>query len=302
MTTSALKPPLKDSLFLGDMNSLITNPTWIMFFQTVAATTPSSGGVGATGNLRLMGVWTAGVTYQVNDIVKGYEEYYYLCVSTHTAASIDEPGVGLGWSSRWDQFGGGALQRKYYTERKLNALTIPSISAVLSTIAESKVSNNNSLTALDVPSISYDVSVETSTSGVNFCVGGTASASSEYSGYPASDAFSSSNFWASSAIETYPHWIKYDLGSGNTKIAQQYKLTARNPSYNPSSAWLFQGSNDDSSWTDIDSQSSISWSSGETKAFDSFINSTGYRYYRFYFTASGSASNIAEMAYIEIME
>ena len=161
--SSALKPPLKDFLFLGDMKSLITNPTWIMFFQTVAATTPSSGGVGATGNLRLMGVWTAGVTYQVNDIVKGYENYYYLCISTHTAVSTDEPGVGLGWSGKWDQFGGGALQRKYYSLISRSVLTIPLISATLSVKAESKISNANSLTALDVPSIGSSTGVNTYT-------------------------------------------------------------------------------------------------------------------------------------------
>ena len=161
--TSALKPPLKDFLFLGDMKSLITNPTWIMFFQTVAATTPSSGGVGATGNLRLMGVWAAGVTYQVNDIVKGYEDYYYLCISTHTAASIDEPGVGFNWSSKWDQFGGGALQRQYYSLINLSVLTTTSINVTSSVKAESKVSSDNTLTTLDAPSIGSSTGVDTYT-------------------------------------------------------------------------------------------------------------------------------------------
>ena len=150
--TSALKPPLKDFLFLGDMKSLITNPTWIMFFQTVAATTPSSGGVGATGNLRLMGVWAAGVTYQVNDIVKGYEDYYYLCISTHTATSIDEPGVGVGWSGKWDQFGGGALQRKFFVSQNLIYLLSATAQPVVSTryIEETPVSDSIALsTSID---------------------------------------------------------------------------------------------------------------------------------------------------------
>jgi hypothetical protein len=146
--------------------------------------------------------------------------------------------------------------------------------------------------------------------GSDFCNGGTASADSVYSGYLASKAFDDTSvgaaygsyFWCSTAAPGYPHWIKYDLGDGVTKIVAQYKITARSPTYNESSAWKLQGSNNDLDWTDIDTQTGISWTEGETKTFNSFINTTAYRYYRIYLTTTGHSSNNAEIDEIEMME
>jgi len=144
------------------------------------------------------------------------------------------------------------------------------------------------------------------TYGSDFCTGGTASADTVYGGttYPAANGFdnNAATFWASAINPTFPHWIKYDLGSGVTKVAAQYKLTARDTTYNDSSAFKLQGSNDNSTWDDIDSQTGITWSNGETKIFNSFTNSTAYRYYRIYFITSGRSSTIAEIAEVEIME
>ena len=49
-------------------------------------------------------------------------------------------------------------------------------------------------------------------------------------------------------------------------------------------AWTFSGSNDGSTWTQLDARSGVSWSAGEVKTV-SFPNDTAYEYYKFNCTA-----------------
>jgi len=87
-------------------------------------------------------------------------------------------------------------------------------------------------------------------------------------------------------------FVKYDFGSGNGKVIKQYKIGARND-YTDSAprAWTFQGSNDDSTWTTIDTQSGQSFSGGQLKVYN-VTNSTNYRYYRNNFTQTNGHSNM----------
>lgn len=126
---------------------------------------------------------------------------------------------------------------------------------------------------------------------------GTPSASNSVSGYPASNAFDDDpgTRWVSGAGISAAI-LKYDLGSGNDIVARQYKMTAS--TLNNPFDWTFEGSNDDSNWDILDTQSSITWISGETKPFP-FSNSTSYRYYRFNMTASNGPN--LQIAEIEIM-
>ena len=132
----------------------------------------------------------------------------------------------------------------------------------------------------------------------NICIGGTPSASSEYSAsYPALKAFdgNASSFWCSKATGL-PQWIQYDLGEGLSRIVLEYTLTARLTSYNPANSFVFAGSNNGTDWTTIDTQTGLSWSGGEKKRFNDFTNSTLYRYHRITVTASsGSAAEFAEI-------
>lgn len=132
----------------------------------------------------------------------------------------------------------------------------------------------------------------------NICIGGTPSASSEYSAsYPALKAFdgNASSFWCSSTAGL-PQWIQYDLGEGLSKVVIEYTLTARSTSYNPANSFVFAGSNNGTDWTTIDTQTGLSWSGGEKKRFNDFTNSTLYRYHRITVTASsGSAAEFAEI-------
>jgi len=97
----------------------------------------------------------------------------------------------------------------------------------------------------------------------------------------------------------------YSAGGG----ARKYTLLAYNNSSDPyggacqyyPTEWKFQGSNNDSDWTDIDSQTGItSWSPGVKNEY-TFANSTRYRYYRWLFS-DGESADFLVIKEAEIME
>lgn len=103
-----------------------------------------------------------------------------------------------------------------------------------------------------------------------------------------------------------PGWLRYDFGVGNAKVITYYSVTAKttnptepNDTTGAPKDWTFEGSNDASAWTSIDSRTNqTAWGNGETRTY-SAANTTAYRYYRINVSANnGFASyiNIAEMA------
>ena len=139
--------------------------------------------------------------------------------------------------------------------------------------------------------------------GSDICTGGTATDSHHYSSFDASKLFDDN---ASTYMDLYPgtypgEWIKYDLGEGVSKIAAQYTITnnaAGRGTY--LQAWNFQGSNNNTDWTTIDSQTGQSFADSEKKTFNSFSNATAYRYYRWYIILANT--NDLMLSEIEIME
>jgi len=113
---------------------------------------------------------------------------------------------------------------------------------------------------------------------------GVASASSELSGayaaWKAMDHVSpAGNCWATSAQQS--GWLKYQFDSA--KIITQYKITIEDNPVDIDRApksWTFQGSNNDSDWVTLDTQSNITdWVNHETKVFP-ISNTNSYLYYR----------------------
>lgn len=140
---------------------------------------------------------------------------------------------------------------------------------------------------------------------------GTATASGSYSGNWPAKAFDniahSSNEWSSDSVPSAssPSWLQYDFGSGVTKKITRYTLAnAEGYAYNRSRAprdWTFEGSNDGSSWTVLQTQSGVSWDCDTcTKAFD-VSNNTSYRYYRIKITANNGGPTFVEVAEVELM-
>ena len=124
-----------------------------------------------------------------------------------------------------------------------------------------------------------------------------ASASTEFSAtFAAYKAFhrgvSTSDYWlgTNSGVD----WLKLDVGSGNSFILNNYSIqvnTIPEPNRAPKN-WTMEGSNDNSSWTTLDTQTNqTSWSSGEVRNFQTTSVVTAYRYFRLNITANNGDAN-----------
>ncbi|MCX5653733.1 MAG: discoidin domain-containing protein [Planctomycetota bacterium] len=125
---------------------------------------------------------------------------------------------------------------------------------------------------------------------------GTASATSTWSGYPASNAFdgSTTTYWCSASGVTDAS-LQYDLGDGNEKAVTSYKIYPYPANLNSAPKnWTLEGSDDGVNWASpaLDTRSNVTWSTSEWKTFDGFSNSTAYRYYRIHVTAVNGATFI----------
>lgn len=108
------------------------------------------------------------------------------------------------------------------------------------------------------------IKISATAGGATILTGGTPSASSEFSGtYDAAKAFADdSTYWATSATPTLPHWIQYDLGSGNAATGRFLEIRAYSATqYTPLEITL-QGSADGSTWVDLMSVDIASYASG----------------------------------------
>lgn len=142
------------------------------------------------------------------------------------------------------------------------------------------------------------------TYGSDETTGGTASASSEFSGSTTADLGfngNTGNRWSSSAGGA--QWLKYQFGSSATKTIRRYTIrhySAANINNAPDS-WTFEGSNNDSDWTVLDTISSEpAWTAGEQRTYN-IDNSTAYEYYRLNFTATEGGS-LYQISDVEMFE
>lgn len=133
---------------------------------------------------------------------------------------------------------------------------------------------------------------------------GIANASSEgtggtYSIYKAFDRKAS--YWMPTSTSK-PQWISYKFPTSKKICKYTIKYITWSDLTRAPRDWLFQGSNDDSNWVTLDSQSEISFSSGERKDFI-FDNTNSYLNYRIYITnTNGSPSYGSSIDEIEMME
>lgn len=124
-----------------------------------------------------------------------------------------------------------------------------------------------------------------------------ASSSPEYGPYPAWTAFDSNDGNYALLSSNAGYW-KIDLGSGNAKTVLNYSIGVnRVPEPNRApQAWTLQGSNNDSTWTTIDTVSgSAGWSSGELRNFVCDVKTTAYRYFKLVVTANNGDANFTQL-------
>ena len=138
----------------------------------------------------------------------------------------------------------------------------------------------------------------------NTAPSGEASASTELTG-TGREAFKAidkniNTVWTTNSVPT--GFLKYDLGTGLSKITRQYTVTASSvaPEESPLE-WAFEGSNDNSAWTILNTQTSqTTWSASEKRTFQ-FTNTGNFRYHRLNISSSNDATFIT-IAEWEMME
>jgi hypothetical protein len=121
---------------------------------------------------------------------------------------------------------------------------------------------------------------------VNLAFGGTASDSGNPNTSNCQNAFDRNpgTQWFYSGTSG---WLQYDFGANNAQVVKRYTLadpdtlTARDPK-----DWQFQGSQDGSTWTTLDSQSNQSFVYLFRPLTYNISNTTAYRYYRLNVTAN----------------
>jgi hypothetical protein len=147
-----------------------------------------------------------------------------------------------------------------------------------------------------------DVALQLASYTADLCTGGTASASSSVSSTTALHAFDgdpTGTRWAGDVGSGV--WLKYDFGAAITKTVRRYTLTTYTDLRLAPKTWTFEGSNDNTNWTVLDSQVNVpQWTVGESRTYD-FSNATAYRYVRWLFTAAQTGS-VIEIANAECME
>lgn len=121
---------------------------------------------------------------------------------------------------------------------------------------------------------------------------GTAAASTEFdTNWRAWQPFSRTNVrtggsWFT-ASGTVTGWISYDFGSGSSNVINYYSIRGvplsgadvNDPGAAPKT-WTFEGSNNNTTWTTLDTQTNApAWAAGEERIYKT-SNTTVYRYYR----------------------
>jgi hypothetical protein len=127
--------------------------------------------------------------------------------------------------------------------------------------------------------------------------------------FTAKNAFDggTNTFWEVSG--SFPHWIQTDFGT-YPKTVRGYALQTGPSSHGINGidaigrmpkGWRFEGSNDGSDWTVLDTQANQThWKVNERRTYN-INNHTSYRYYRLYITA-GIEPGILRLYEVEMME
>lgn len=125
-----------------------------------------------------------------------------------------------------------------------------------------------------------------------------ATASSEFGvGNEAYKAFDKADSqWVTASTTT--GWIYYNFGSAKwavTGYSLEPQTTAR-----MCKTWTFEGSNDATSWTVLDTQTNVTvWTTGVAQTFN-FINTITFRYYRLNVTANNGDATFLEIDEIQM--
>lgn len=105
--------------------------------------------------------------------------------------------------------------------------------------------------------------------------------------------------------KTYPFDLVYDFGEGKAAAVDAYRIyynssSGTNPPKRSPTNWTFEGSNDNLTWTVLDTHTNEpDWENGSIHNFE-FTNAAQYRYYKFSFAKP--SSDVLEMYQLEFFD
>jgi len=88
-------------------------------------------------------------------------------------------------------------------------------------------------------------------------------------------------------------WLQYDFGSGNEQLIKRYTINSADVPARDPKDWQFQGSQDGSTWTTLDTQSGQTFIAPMAQNTYNIGNTTAYRYCRINITANNGATGVA---------
>jgi hypothetical protein len=141
---------------------------------------------------------------------------------------------------------------------------------------------------------------------VNVAFGGTATSSDNPTGTPGTEApakaFDSlcGSKWFNGAGST--GWLQYDFGSGNPQTIKRYTIACANdlPNRDPKD-WQFQGSNDGSAWTTLDTQSNQVFTYRFHSNTYPIASPASYCYYRLNITANNGNTTSLQLSELALL-
>jgi hypothetical protein len=130
---------------------------------------------------------------------------------------------------------------------------------------------------------------------VNIAFGGTSTASfNQSSTTEGSDkAFDSNPGTKWFGYNAPTGWLQYDFGANNAQVIKRYTINSADVPARDPKDWQFQGSQDGSTWTTLDTRSGQLFSVVQAQNTYSIGNTTAYRYYRLNVTANNGNGGMA---------
>jgi fibronectin type 3 domain-containing protein len=177
-----------------------------------------------------------------------------------------------------------------YTDRKLAAGTYYYVVSALNSVGETADSNEQSVQMLANAALGATTSAYAGS-------GGTTEGSDK-----AIDGNVNTKWFSGGGSSS--GWLQIDLGAGNAQALVRYDITSANdvPGRDPKN-WQFQGSNDGSTWTTLDTRFGETFDSRFLTKQYALSTPTAYRYYRLNVVSNFSGDNadgiqLAELALI----
>lgn len=104
--------------------------------------------------------------------------------------------------------------------------------------------------------------------------------------------------WNSGSSGTF--WLRYDFGAPQIIASYSVRYGGATTLGSPP-GWTFQGSDDNSSWVNLDTQSGLTWTNNQKRTFN-LAGPATYRYYRWNgLTGNNPASHWCYLDEVELM-